>query len=270
MNDNRSPLWDKKLTFIGILATVMIAVFFILFNFNNKRYSDVSAATMQSTTEVTTEQSTEDKVEESTPIKRVNYYSEYKGEEKAKIAHKSYTYDKYQGIPTSVREEYETIEANNKTREEVDSLSTIYISNLTSDTLEATTETEEGSKNPRMISVKAKVLTNLEEIDSVVIKDDEEEEEDTESNMTYYGCLTLTAYTWTGNPCADGVYPTSGYTVACNNSDLWHKWVYIEGLGTYYVHDTGGMSCGVIDIYMDTYGECINFGVQSANIYVLN
>lgn len=267
-NDNRSPLWDGKLTFIGILSTVMIAVIFVLFNLNTKRYSDVEAAAISKSTEVTTEQqtTTTNPVEKST-TKR-NIYIDYVGEEKARIAHKSYTYDKYQGIPTSVREKYETIEANNKTREEVDSLSSIYISNLTSDTPEATTETE-GSKNPRMISIKAKVLTNLEEIDSVVIEDDEEEE-DTESNMTYYGCLTLTAYTWTGNPCADGVYPTSGYTVACNNSDLWHKWVYIEGLGTYYVHDTGAMSCGVIDIYMDTYGECVNFGVQSANIYVLN
>ena len=88
--------------------------------------------------------------------------------------------------------------------------------------------------------------------------------------MTYYGCLELTAYTWTGNPCADGVYPSSGYTVACNNSDLWHKWIYIEGYGNFYVHDTGGMGWGVIDVYMDSYDACIQFGRRSANIYILN
>lgn len=99
---------------------------------------------------------------------------------------------------------------------------------------------------------------------------DSDSEANVDSNMSYYGCLELTAYTWTGNPCADGVFPSSGYTVACNNSDLWHKWIYIEGIGTYYVHDTGGMACGVIDIYMDSYDACIQFGRQSANVYVLN
>lgn len=93
---------------------------------------------------------------------------------------------------------------------------------------------------------------------------------DENSDMTFYGTLQLTAYTWTGNPCADGVYPSSGYTVACNNSDLWHKWIYIEGYGAYYVHDTGGMGTGVIDVYMDSYDACIQFGRRSANIYVYN
>lgn len=109
------------------------------------------------------------------------------------------------------------------------------------------------------------------EIDATSETDsDSDADSDSNSDMSYYGCLELTAYTWTGNPCADGVFPSSGYTVACNNSDLWHKWIYIEGMGTYYVHDTGGMACGVIDIYMDSYDACIQFGRQSANVYVLN
>lgn len=88
--------------------------------------------------------------------------------------------------------------------------------------------------------------------------------------MTYYGCLSLTAYEWTGSPCADGVYPEVGYTAACNNADLWHRWVYIEGVGTYYIHDTGGMGYNVIDIYLGDYQSCINFGSFSANVYVLD
>ena len=269
MNDNRSPLGDKKLTFIGILSTVMIAVFFVLFNLNTKKYSDVEAATLAKSTEVTTEQQTTstNPVEESTT--KNNYYNNYLGEEKARVAHKSYVYDKYYGVPDSTVAE---IESKVTTREEV-------VCSESSTIIDDTPEAPDNATSTGVISNKIKVTeakeitsNKLDIIEATVTEDDDEEEEEetTESNMTYYGCLTLTAYTWTGSPCADGVYPTSGYTVACNNSDLWHKWVYIEGLGTYYVHDTGGMGWGVIDIYMDTYGECINFGVQSANIYVLN
>lgn len=87
--------------------------------------------------------------------------------------------------------------------------------------------------------------------------------------MTYYSNMELTAYMWTGNPCADGVYPAEGFTAACNDPGLWHKWVYIEGIGTYYIHDTGGMANNVIDIYMGTYDACVNFGRQTANVYIL-
>ena len=84
------------------------------------------------------------------------------------------------------------------------------------------------------------------------------------------GSFELTAYCATGNPCADGVYPTVGHTVACNDSRLWHHWVYIEGYGTYYVHDTGGMASNVIDIFMGSYNECIQFGRRRANVYIVD
>lgn len=83
------------------------------------------------------------------------------------------------------------------------------------------------------------------------------------------GCRELTAYIATGNPCADGKYPKVGYTVASNDKNLWHKWVEIEGLGTYYVHDRGGMAVNVIDIFMGSYDEAITFGRQKANVYIL-
>ena len=90
-------------------------------------------------------------------------------------------------------------------------------------------------------------------------------------DMTYLGCYDLTAYMWTGNPCADGVYPSCGYTVACNDPNLWHRWIYIEGYGTYYVHDTGGMpSYNIIDVYLGDYDSCIQFGRRSANVYLIN
>ena len=86
----------------------------------------------------------------------------------------------------------------------------------------------------------------------------------------YVGTYELTAYTHTGNNCADGVYPCAGVTVASNDPKLWHKTIRIEGYGDFYVHDTGGMSNNVIDIFMDSYNECIQFGrKKDVKVYIL-
>lgn len=87
-------------------------------------------------------------------------------------------------------------------------------------------------------------------------------------SKTYIGDYELTAYISTGNPCADGVMPSVGYTVASNDSKLWHKYIEIEGYGVYYVHDTGGMATNVIDIFMGSYDEAIQFGRRSAKVYI--
>jgi 3D (Asp-Asp-Asp) domain-containing protein len=79
----------------------------------------------------------------------------------------------------------------------------------------------------------------------------------------------LTAYIATGNPCADGVYPQVGYTVASNDPNLWHRWIRIEGYGDYYVHDTGGMASNVIDIFVGSYDEAIQFGRRTADVYII-
>lgn len=158
---------------------------------------------------------------------------------------------------------------------------------LTTEEEEQSTEEKEPEKSTEKASVEKKDTDNTTMVFSVdksttpgaVIDKDfdvyyevEEEETTTESstNYTYYGTKQLTAYVATGNACADGVYPTVGYTAACNDPALWHKWVYIEGVGDRYIHDTGGMSSSVIDIFMGSYSEAIQFGRQSANIYVYN
>lgn len=90
-----------------------------------------------------------------------------------------------------------------------------------------------------------------------------------ETEGEYIGEFELTAYTHTGNNCADGVYPCAGVTAASNDRRLWHKTIRIEGYGDFYVHDTGGMANNVIDIFMDSYDECIQFGRRKASVYVL-
>ena len=102
-------------------------------------------------------------------------------------------------------------------------------------------------------------------------EDIEEEAVIEEESKTYLGTYQLTAYCATGNPCADGVMPSENYTVACNNPSLWHRWIYIEGYGTYYCHDTGGMSSNyIIDIFVGSYNEAIQFGRRNAEIYLID
>lgn len=101
-------------------------------------------------------------------------------------------------------------------------------------------------------------------------ENDEVEQSDTgNANGSYLGTYTLTAYEETGSPCANGNYPTRGYTVACNSLPLGTR-IYIEGYGEYVVEDRGGMGGGVIDIYLGDPDECIQFGRRSANVYIVN
>lgn len=92
--------------------------------------------------------------------------------------------------------------------------------------------------------------------------------ENTPEGMTYLGDYQLTAYEWTGSPCANGNYPTEGYTIASNTLPIGTR-VYIEGIGERTVEDTGGMSGNTIDIYMGDPGTCVQFGRQSGAVYII-
>ena len=70
--------------------------------------------------------------------------------------------------------------------------------------------------------------------------------------------VEATAYTWTGNKMANGLYPTEGY-VASNKLPLGTK-IYIPEMGQHYiVGDRIGHS-SELDIYMDSRNKAINFG----------
>lgn len=108
-------------------------------------------------------------------------------------------------------------------------------------------------------------------VDAEVIEEEDTEEttEEEQPSMTYLGEYTLTAYEYTGNPTASGEPTVAWWTVACNDPDLWLKKIYIEGYGTFYVCDRGGMpSNNILDIYLGDYNECIQFGVRTAKVYV--
>lgn len=80
--------------------------------------------------------------------------------------------------------------------------------------------------------------------------------------------MECTAYTHTGNVTASGVYPVAGRTVASNDFPLGTR-LRING-NIYIVEDTGGMGSGVIDIFMDSYSECVSFGRQVMQVEVLH
>lgn len=85
----------------------------------------------------------------------------------------------------------------------------------------------------------------------------------------YLGTYRCTGYVATGNTCANGNYPTDGYTIASNSLPLGTK-VYIEGIGERVVEDKGGMSSNVIDIYIDgSTQDALNFGRQNADVYII-
>ena len=109
------------------------------------------------------------------------------------------------------------------------------------------------------------------EVKDVELHQEEEVEEPggDKSNMTPIGVYELTAYEWTGNPCANGNYPTTCYTVACNSLALGTR-IYIEGYGEYVVEDRGGMADNVIDIYYGDVDACYQFGRRSAQVYIIN
>ena len=103
----------------------------------------------------------------------------------------------------------------------------------------------------------------IEEIQEPIVEEVVEVEE---TNSQYVGTFSITAYTWTGNTMANGEYPYYGSVASCDFP--LGTTLYIENVGNFIVNDICPTS-GVIDVYMNTYEECINFGRQYCNVYVM-
>ena len=101
-------------------------------------------------------------------------------------------------------------------------------------------------------------------LDDIEIKENE-----SGKRMILLGRWHITAYTHTGYNCANGNYPTAGYTIAHNSLPFGTK-VYIEGLGYRTVEDRGPAYLGTswCDVFMDSYNECVQFGSQYLNVYM--
>lgn len=108
-----------------------------------------------------------------------------------------------------------------------------------------------------------------EEADALPLEEEIEEEEP-EEVWTYLGSYQITAYEWTGNPCANGNYPEEGYTVACNSLPFGTV-VYIDGIGYRTVEDRGATwhSSQWIDLYLGDVSSCNQFGVKYLDVWVV-
>lgn len=85
------------------------------------------------------------------------------------------------------------------------------------------------------------------------------------------GTFQMTAYEWDGSRCANGNWPSEGYTVACNSLPLGTK-VFIEGIGVRVVEDRGATwhADNWMDLYLGDPSACEQFGVQNRNVYVIS
>ena len=79
-----------------------------------------------------------------------------------------------------------------------------------------------------------------------------------------------TAYTWTGCRTASGSWPSRG-TIATDPRVIpLGTELYIEGYGSAVALDTGGDIQGqIIDLYMDSYQECIEWGRRQVEVRVI-
>lgn len=96
------------------------------------------------------------------------------------------------------------------------------------------------------------------------LQDDEPEQK------TYLGNFLITAYEDTGCACANGTYPTVGYTVA-HNSLPFGTVLYIEGVGYRTVEDRGPSYLGDewLDIYLGDPSECYSWGERHLDVYLV-
>ena len=78
--------------------------------------------------------------------------------------------------------------------------------------------------------------------------------------------LQATAYCHTGNPTASGVMPQVGQCAVDKINGQWVPFgtiIKIKGMGTYKVTDRfGDGKNNCVDLFMDGYKKCIEFGRQ--------
>ncbi len=83
--------------------------------------------------------------------------------------------------------------------------------------------------------------------------------------------MQASAYTYTGFRTATGLNPSVGMVAVDPNVIPMGSRLYIEGYGYARAADTGGAIKGnTVDLFMESYSQCINWGRRSVKVYVLN
>ena len=95
-------------------------------------------------------------------------------------------------------------------------------------------------------------------------------DQDPLDGATYMGTWRITAYAYTGSACANGHYPETGYTIACNSLPFGTE-VYIDGVGFRTVEDRGPSWLGDqwCDLYLGDTAECVAWGDQYREVWVI-
>lgn len=82
--------------------------------------------------------------------------------------------------------------------------------------------------------------------------------------------VEATAYTYTGNPTASGVYPREGLIAVDPRVIPLGTEVYVEGYGYAIAADTGGAIKGnIIDVFFPSFQTCIEWGRRPVTIHIL-
>lgn len=82
--------------------------------------------------------------------------------------------------------------------------------------------------------------------------------------------MQATAYTYTGFRTATGLSPAVGMVAVDPGVIPMGSRLYIEGYGYARAADTGGAVKGnTIDLFMEEYSQCINWGRRSVKVYIL-
>jgi 3D (Asp-Asp-Asp) domain-containing protein len=148
------------------------------------------------------------------------------------------------------------------------------------------TKTKEKDKKKKVVieDIVIEDITDVEEVMSIdkedieeAIEKKEKREEAKKPKLVSLGTFKLTAYCncskccgkWAGSKTASGTTPTAGRTIAVDTSVIpFGTKVVING-NTYTAEDTGSAIKGnKIDVYFDSHQSALNFGRQSAEVFV--
>lgn len=91
-----------------------------------------------------------------------------------------------------------------------------------------------------------------------------------QNNVKEIRTMEATAYTHTGNRTATGIYPYKGVVAVDPKVIPLGSKLYVEGYGYAEAQDTGGAIKGDrIDIFLDTEGDCVQWGRRIVQVHFL-